>query len=473
MKNKSLDIKLEWVTSLNPYVSYEQITDYPSFNVKIYDKNNSLIKSSENLKDYISIIDKSFTFPENAKKLKFNKDEIKNKAKTNFTFLFEDNYLKYKINNNKLGFYDSLNVQIDYNNLDQYNLNLNVDYDIIEDLNKQLLFNKVYRSNDYFSVKLLINKEYNDQKEINSLLIFPEASNKITKNQKLKNLFVEDLSSKWLDMNSTVALLTVPFIESEIVEISENINIKILPLTKWQTQMYSFLIKKEDENEVNKFLFELLDKQIINIGKIYKQSINYETVIFYQNYIYLFNKDSLENNSLKNDLILDNVNFNYYFPLLNKNLANKTICLSNDLNTDNVLDTNYPIDSEYLGFYSKDLSAFEDVKIDLDYFQAKNIKNVKILEIEEDKDNDLVNIYIEYITEFYDNEKFYIETSNNLNFYEKYKTKIDEKDHITFLLKYSYSSKDLNNYLEQNKDTNKSQIISNKDLINFSAKLIL
>jgi hypothetical protein len=117
-------------------------------------------------------------------------------------------------------------------------------------------------------------------------LIFPEASNKITKNQKLKNLFVEDLSSKWLDMNSTVALLTVPFIESEIVEISENINIKILPLTKWQTQMYSFLIKKEDENEVNKFLFELLDKQIINIGKIYKQSINYETVIFYQNYIY-------------------------------------------------------------------------------------------------------------------------------------------------------------------------------------------
>jgi hypothetical protein len=111
MKNKSLDIKLEWVTSLNPYVSYEQITDYPSFNVKIYDKNNSLIKSSENLKDYISIIDKSFTFPENAKKLKFNKDEIKNKAKTNFTFLFEDNYLKYKINNNKLGFYDSLNVK--------------------------------------------------------------------------------------------------------------------------------------------------------------------------------------------------------------------------------------------------------------------------------------------------------------------------------------------------------------------------
>lgn len=472
MKNKNLNIKLEWTTLLNPYISYEEIAEYPSFNLKLYN-NNFLIQSFENLKNYTSIIEKSFTFSENAKKIKFNLDELKNKVKTSFIFSFEDNYLKYKTNNNKLGFYDSLNLQIEYNNSNQHNLNLDIQYDILDNLNKKLLFNKVYRSNDYFSVKFLINKDYNNEKEIYSLLIFPEISNKIVKNQKLKNLFVEDLSSKWLDMNSSVGLLTVPFIESEIVEISENINIKILPMTKWQSDMYSYLIKKENESEINEFLFQLLNKQIINIGKIYKQSINYETVIFYQNYIYLFNKDSLQANSLKNNLNINGTDFNYYFPLLNKNLNNKTICLSDDLNTDTVLDNNYEIESEYLGFYSKDLSSFEDVKIDLDYFQAKNIKNVKILEIEEDEVNNLVNIYIEYITEFYDNEKFYIETSNNINFYEKYKTTIDEKDYITFLFKYSYSLKDLNNYLEENKTINKSQIISNKDLINFSAKLIL
>ena len=114
---------------------------------------------------------------------------------------------------------------------------------------------------------------------------------------------------------------------------------------------------------------------------------------------------------------------------------------------------------------------YEDVAIDIDYLQNQGIKSVKILEIEEL--NDICNIYIEFITSFYNNEKFYIETSNNLKFYEKYKTSINDQEYITFLFKYSYELQSLNQYLSQNTDINKNQIISEKDLINFSAKLIL
>jgi hypothetical protein len=163
--------------------------------------------------------------------------------------------------------------------------------------------------------------------------------------------------------------------------------------------------------------------------------------------------------------------FNSYFPLLNKDQTNKTICLSNDLNTDDVLDNNYNLQKGYLGFYGKDSTSYEDVAIDLDYLQNQGILQAKIIEVEEN--GNTCNIYIEFITTFYNNEKFYIETSNNLKYSEKYKTNIDSKDYITLLFKYSYDLQNLNEFLNENSSVNKSQIISDKDLINFSVKLIL
>ena len=298
-----------------------------------------------------------------------------------------------------------------------------------------------------------------------------EVSNRILKNKKLLNLFTEDIESKWLDVNQTTALLTIPFIESDIVEISENLNIKVIPLNKLQSDMYKLLKENENELDINNFYEDFLPNQLFNIGKIYKQTSNNETVAFYQNYIYLFNKDSLETNSLQTDLIINDIVFNKYMPLLNKDQTNKTICLSDDLNTDDVLDNNYNLQKGYLGYYAKNLTDYEDVAIDVDYLQNQGIQSVKILEIEELADT--CNIYIEFITSFYDNEKFYIETSNNLKFYEKYKTTIDYKEYITLLFKYSYNLDNLKQYLLENSNINKNQIISEKDLINFSAKLIL
>ena len=60
---------------------------------------------------------------------------------------------------------------------------------------------------------------------------------------------------------------------------------------------------------------EYFPNQTFNIGKIYKQSINNETVIFYQNYLYLFNNQSLNSNSLTSDLSINDIVFNSYFLL--------------------------------------------------------------------------------------------------------------------------------------------------------------
>lgn len=373
--------------------------------------------------------------------------------------------------NNKLGFFKKIKATIDYNDATAQDFDVDVEYDEINEIDKNKLFEKIYRSSDYFSIKMFLNKNYIEEKEINSLLIISEASNKNIKNKKLQNLFIQDIKEKYLDINNKSVLLTVPFVESDIVEVTENININIICLNKLQSDMYAMLCEKEPQDDINIFLKEFFPNQTFNIGKIYKQSTNNETVIFYQNYLYLFNNESLNSNSLTSDLSINDMVFNSYFPLLNKDQADKTICLSNDLNTDDVLDNNYNLQKGYLGFYGKDLTSYEDVAIDLDYLQNQGVFQAKIIEIEENSDT--CNIYIEFITTFYNNEKFYIETSNNLKYSEKYKTSIDDKDYITLLFKYSYALQDLNEYLGENASINKSQIISDKDLINFSAKLIL
>ena len=471
MKINNLNLTLEWDTLRN-IPNYIQISqEFPSYNISVKDKNNNLIEKYFDIKNNEPFLEKKSRKISRIPKIKYFVNLSKNQIKSSFKYNFENNYNKFKELNNKLGFFKELLFSIDYNNDNKEDFNVSVEYQEIEDLNKNILFNKIYRSSDYIAVKLLINKQYFNEKNIHSFLILSEVSNKVLKNKKLNNLFIEDFKDKWLDVNESTTLLTVPFIETDIVEISENLNIKVIPLNYFQSELYNFLKSKESQEDINNLYEEYFINQTFNIGKIYKQSINNETVIFYQNYLYLFNNESLNSNGLTSDLLINDMIFNSYFPLLNKDQANKTICLSNDLNTDDVLDNNYNLQKGYLGFYGKDLTSYEDVSIDLDYLQNQGVLQAKIIEIEENSDT--CNIYIEYITTFYNNEKFYIETSNNLKYTEKYKTNIDGKDYITLLFKYSYDLQNLNEFLNENPSLNKSQIISDKDLINFSAKLIL
>ena len=471
MKVKNLNLTLEWQTIRNIPDFLKIDTHFPTYNVKVKNENDYLIHQNLNLNNHEFIMESNLQYEDFMLKPKLSVEISKNKTKNIFKYNFENNYLKYKELNNKLGFFKKIKFEVDYNNDGKGDFELKAEYAEIENLDKNILFNKIYRSSDYISVKLLVNKEYFKQEEIYSLLVLSEVSNKLVKNKTLTNLFTERVEEKWLDVNDSTALLTIPFIESDIVEISENLNIKIIPLNYLQSELYNFLRPRESQEDINNLYEEYFPNQTFNIGKIYKQSVNNETVVFYQNYLYLFNNQSLNSNSLNSNVSINDLVFNSYFPLLNKDQVNKTICLSNDLNTDDVLDNNYNLQKGYLGFYGKDLTSYEDVAIDLDYLQNQEVLQAKIIEIEENSDT--CNIYIEFITTFYNNEKFYIETSNNLKYTEKYKTNIDGRDYTTLLFKYSYDLQNLNEYLNENPSINKSQIISDKDLINFSAKLIL
>lgn len=468
MKNNNIDINLEWKTLLSFPNVLSKSNRFPSFNVTLKNK-EKIIDQFLELNNHTIINTKSFSAQNNSKKLKFNFNEEKNFITSNFCYAFKSNLNKYKYNNNKIGFYKDIDFNIEYNNFNKQSFNFYVEYEMLEDINKKSLFNKIYRSNDLLSIKILSNKDYADKNNIYSYLILSNLSNRTERNLPLKNLFVEDINSKWLDNNNTTSLLTVPFIESDLVEISENINVRILPLTKWQSDMYTFLKDNEKEEDVNAFLNEEFKTQIINIGKIYKQSINYETLIFFQNYLYLFNIQSLLNSA--SNIQIGDVSFNSYYPILNKNNENKMICLSEDINTDDVIDNEYNIQKDYLGYYNQNQTEYVDINLDLDYLQSRNIRNVKILDIDESEGECI--LYIEFITDFFENEKFYIESSQSLKYIEKYKTHIEGREYITFLFQYKYSLQKIEDFLSLNKDLKKEQILSERDIINFSAKLIM
>ena len=468
MKNNNINIKLEWKTILNSLGTSSKSSILPSFSVTLKDK-DLIIDRFLNLNNHIIANNKIFSSENNSKKLKYNRSEDKNQVNSSFDYPFENNFNKYKENNKKIGFYKNINFSVLYDNQDKQHFNLDVEYEMLEDIDKNILFNRIYRSDDFLSIKMLSNKEYAESKGIYSYLILSTLSNHVEKNLQLKNLFIENVASKWLDNNNFTTLLTVPFIESNIVEISENINIKILPLKKWQSEMYKFLKDREKEEDINTFLTENFEKQIINIGKIYKQSINYETLVFFQNYLYLFNEESLSSSIDK--IQIGDVNFENYYPILNKDLKNKMICLSEDINSDDVIDNSYNIEKDYLGYYNQSQTKHVDINMDLDYFQSRNIKDVKILEIKENETECF--LYIEFITNFFEKEKFYVESSANLKYIQKYKTLSNDREYITFLFEYKYPLEKLKNFLSLNQNLQKNQILSEKDLINFSAKFII
>ena len=77
----------------------------------------------------------------------------------------------------------------------------------------------------------------------------------------LLNLFTEDVQSKWLDVNETTALLTIPFIESDIVEISENLNIQVMPLNKLQSDIAT--LRESGSSQTADLMQQRLDEYIM------------------------------------------------------------------------------------------------------------------------------------------------------------------------------------------------------------------
>lgn len=468
MKIKDLNTTVKWETIRSNFETLNINLPFPSYNILIRHE-DLIIEKLSGLKDYIYTQDQYFSNSINYKKPKYFSEESKNRIESQYTFHFIKNYKMYKERFSKLGFFKKLKFIIDYNNTDEIDYEYDLEYPELENIDNSLLFNKIYRSNDHFSIKLLINKKYFQNQNIDSLLIISDLPDI---NKQLKNLLVKDIDQQWLDVNDDNSLLTVPFLESNIIEITENINVKILPLNYVQTQIYNFFKQhQEEEKDINSMFLEFFNNQLFDVGKIYTPPKNMETLIVYQNYLYLFNKDSFQSNSLSN-IDINKVLFNKYYPTLNKDEPSRaTISISSS--PENFEDTSNRFDlvEDHIGFYNQELTEYKDIVKNFQYFQSQGLKECSIINVSEGEAE--CDLYIEFVTNFYQNENFYVENSNNIKLYQKYTKNIANKEYITFLFKYNYNLNPVDQYLSSHNDVSKSQIILGKDLINFSAKIII
>lgn len=270
MKIKNLNITLEWNTIRNIPSFVEVNAEFPSYNIKAI-SNNEIIYQVNNLKEYIPIHELEYKIINNSKKPKLISGYSKNKVSSKYIFDFSHNYTHFSQKYNKIGYHKNVIFEVDYNNDGKGDFQIEAQYDEIEGIDKDMLFSKIYRSSDYINVKLLIHKKYFMEKEIYSFLISGTINNPLNNeiiDYPLNNLFTENVVQKWLDVNQETALLTIPFIESDLVEISNNLKIKIIPLNKLQSDMYLFFKDKYFQDEIVNFYTEFFPQQILDIGEI-------------------------------------------------------------------------------------------------------------------------------------------------------------------------------------------------------------
>jgi hypothetical protein len=270
MKIKNLNITLEWNTIRNIPSFVEVNAEFPSYNIKAI-SNNEIIYHVNNLKEYIPIHELEYKIINNSKKPKLISGYSKNKVSSKYIFDFSHNYAHFSQKYNKIGYHKNVILEVDYNNDGKGDFQIEAQYDEIEGLDKDMLFSKIYRSSDYINVKLLIHKKYFMEKEIYSFLISGTINNPLNNeiiDYPLNNLFTENVVQKWLDVNQETALLTIPFIESDLVEISNNLKIKIIPLNKLQSDMYLFFKDKYFQDEIVNFYTEFFPQQILDVGEI-------------------------------------------------------------------------------------------------------------------------------------------------------------------------------------------------------------
>ena len=258
MKIKNLNITLEWNTIRNIPSFVEVNAEFPSYNIKAI-SNNEIIYQINQLKDYIPIHEIEYKVINNSKKPKLISGYSKNKVSSRYIFDFLHNYSHFFQKYNKIGYHKNITFEVDYNNDGKGDFQIEAEYAEIEDINRDLLFSKIYRSSDYLNIKLLMHKKYLIEKEIHSFLISSKINdvvNNTDADYPLSNLFIENIEQKWLDVNQETVLLTIPFIESHLVEMANNLKIKIIPLNKLQSDMYLFFKDKYFQDEIINFYTE-------------------------------------------------------------------------------------------------------------------------------------------------------------------------------------------------------------------------
>lgn len=467
------DITILWESQrdLSAEILSEQLhKGFPSFNVEISNENNELIYTYENIPSSNELGSISLASLEAKRKIinrnpaiicanprkKMEMFSNQNIVKNNFTFPIEENFRLFKEKNGYDNFYDKLFIKITHNDSFQISYNCFVEYD--RNINKDLLsqsISKIYRSSDNLNLKIKFNPSFNEV-NINSFIIFAKAINGNSQID-LNPIFVEDIQSKWLDTVDDTKILSLPFVENEILEESENLNVEIYPLLPFEIA----IIKSIKDNENIKNFVKNFVTNKLTYNNLYKSGSILELINF-QGYAYLFNKESFSSLAWPDtNVLINNINYCKYFPK-SKDFNNlNTICLNTGPEIDSsileIVDQNL---NETLGYHNPDESKYYDIALDLPYFKSLNISDVKIIKIEE-KENEYV-MYLDFKTLLTEQQDVILyNCSSNLSYARKYYENINDSNylHLIFSIKYpKFNKTGLNN----------SQIIDEKIMINFS-----
>lgn len=472
---KNLNLNLTWeLSSALPALYANKLIPtkyFPNFNVDIYDKENNLLQSFKNIdsKKEIEkyIVPNEILYPpkESIEGTRIQKDlqsekNIQKVLENYFEYPFLSNYKKYKQIKNKIGFFDNLKFDITFNSKEPSYLNFEVEYPKLNTLKIDSIFNKIYRSNDYYSIKFLINTENWNESQAYSLLIFPSY-----KDTKLNKILVENVSSLWLNSIDELKLLTVPFVETGLVENLNSLDLKIYVLNKIQLDLYKFLGDFESPEDIENFFSSTYSDQIINVSLDQNNNKNG----FFQGSLYSFNDENFNALSWpKNELLINNLSYKNYFPISNYN-SKDTILIEEQAIINNVLSifNSQDMESNEIGLYYNNI--YESCTQDIPFFNFLNLNSLEIVEVRNLNGN--IQIFLEATTNIENIENIYIESSSNLILQNKYLKNINGKAYTAILFLYEYSKLEVTNKsLENNLQVD--QIIYKKAPISFSWKIV-
>lgn len=469
---KEKDITIEWQSQrqLPIEVFREKLyAGFPSFNVEILDENNNVLHIYENIpsSENFGVISKSsvearreiiqrnpgFLWANPRKKEEFfrNKDIVKN----SFTFPIEENVRIFENINGFAGYYKNLYIKITHNDSFQISYICSVSYENVDINVLKNSLSKIYRSSDNLSLKLKLNPDLYLQSNCKSLLILTKVSN----NLELKPILIEDIQNKWLNTIDTSKIITIPFEETEIVETSDILNVEIIPIENHK----NYIIKNLINNPIglNNFLQKFTNEKIIP-NNLYKNGIMLEATSF-QGYTYLFSDESYVNIAWPENIIsINNIQFNKYFTKAKDLNDLETICLNNPIDIEtNLVDISLNQNiTETIGYFNQDKSKFYDIKADLPYFKYKNIKSIKVKNLQ--KQNSEITMFLEFVTSLTEKDDILINNiSSNLNFVQKYYQLIDGINYLSLMFSIKYQAND---------NENLKNIIYDKQMINFSFK---
>lgn len=443
---KQSDLKISWnvfsaltAADINELIPTKY---FPTFDLSIFDNNDVLIDEFKNLDNKkettITMIERS-NLPKNlsgglnlARKLNINKNK-KKVLQNYFQYNLIDNINKYRNNNSRLGFYSNLTFKVKFNSEEPSYLEFQIEYPKVESTNLNNIFSKVYRSNDLYSTKFLIDANLFDNLNIYSLLIFPKFGDNY-----LTCSFVDDIKSNWLNSINNLKLLTVPFEDVGVIEEYKNLKIEIFPLTKLQSEIFKEIKNLGNQEEVYNLFIEKYSNQKLEYDIFTK-----DNTTFFNGNIYLFNDLNYQDLSWpKIEKNINGVLYKNFFPI-SSYLNNKTILAEKGIELPNDLTVSIPdVD---LGYYYND--NYYSIEKDILYFSHNNIIKLEILNVE--KINNNIKIYIEVLTNFTNTENIHA-FSNKLTIEAKYGKVLDDKICTAILFSYEYSEDQLTDFSSNN-----------------------